>query len=1655
MNRITVVRYDENTLWDDYAYLSAVPANVFYHNSSDSIYSNPLLYYKPASADKMENEYQGIKYFMDDWSKYLGGDIDEVVFINLTDPERQDFLNKWPMNASTGTPRIYNNISPYELAGEMAEREWDISGKAVLAVIDEELSSVNIPYGGNIGGVVPGGFRTDSRQISGTIDVGPVPPIYHNFTIDEPYKYISSDMTWGGDKGKDPDLQLYDWNLGQVAASENWNPVSGAFENASSYVYNNGEWAAAVTYMPTESLPVSKAGPVNPADYDIDVDLYPGVELSLPACPYWCREPVISLSWTDAGQKLGLALLGPDGEKVSSSLSGDNPTTLMPLEMGEATYNVSVLKLDNHPFDTSFTISYSWNQKGHKDHDSKLINAAEGAVLASLMNVPLLYGTNESMPVATAEAMSELNVSEIVLLNIGGPDLPDLLQQISDIDGTINVTVQTKIEDIYGLIGNISDSQDVVITTLDPWTKWAINKVPGSNTAAGLYIGPSAFAAAHHGAPLLIAESHEPLSSSKAWHNTYWRSHWSSRTPPSVGDMVITGGQIYEVFDSLGLDSPGMESVLTIAGQYDMGVAWDRTLVGAAIPGRIIGSPTDAAYSICRNLFYNPMIYSNPAMDPGGSLLINGSKSYRDGGDNLQIYDPGGEENYTYPILETWVSYEHRFNERASRYWGANYTCANGVLPYWGETGNPIDDGVNAKYGRPGMYWPDLTNSESLTFYAEKAGYDSVYSTYFPRVADNLNRGVLLWLETMHGGQSGSGILGFWKGGSEPEANPWRAYETYGSTDDPDTMAMRKDTGAETHRSLGEDDRDGVIIAIQEQSHTTHVNGENFDAGLDNIHSTGFLAGSCLIANTYLHLSLIRHGSVFQIIDPWLTSWYASFAYQIFMRALALNYTVGEAYQMGMEFVGIQYLTGQWWWDILENVVYFGDPNLRVYVPELAWQKPASLNYSPDIWLNGHTPFGHYPNALILSVDLNKDIPDQYEDVFLNVTFFNDASEQLHSLPVTLYIDGEERERRSINLIPYVPKKVSWTFNQSKGGPCVLTLLVDPANQINEINETDNNWTRLITVNAIPFGELMVSNYIFYTMENVTLDAGASSDPDGNVSGYLFDMGDGNSSGWQNSSLFNHFYGDDGTYDIRVRVKDDRGAKSAYSPARRVTVLNRRPAALFSVEPEDEIMTFDEISFDASASYDLDGNIINWTWNMGDLSILYGPHVNHSYSDDGPYTVTLSVTDNDGALNWAAFIVVVGNRAPSANFSVEPDIVEGNRSSLFTFSLRAADADGNITNVTWDFGDGTLAYGMNRIYHRYSELGEFEVIVYVTDDDNSTSISIPVIIKIVNIPPILQITMNRSEARTYEPILFEALGSDLDGTTLKYQWDFGDENSSKTRQASHSFSDDGSYDITCSVLDGDNAVTTQKLRIEIWNRAPSAFFLIDNSRLKVGMLMELNAVNSTDRDGIIISYRWDMGDGTVLDGQLINYIYVKAGIYMVNLTVTDDDNSTGYYSLEISVIDKDSTFADWLGQKGIFLGSVFLFFVISLIIVIFLLTKRNRRKESEGEPSGVKSGEPVTKKLEEEIGKEKRSSKRTKKEGVRERKRGRKKKEKQELVKKSTMDVTDESEEEIDWDDAETWELDEEAPKSDSSISDNEAGSDPEVEIWEELEYWD
>ena len=141
----------------------------------------------------------------------------------------------------------------------------------------------------------------------------------------------------------------------------------------------------------------------------------------------------------------------------------------------------------------------------------------------------------------------------------------------------------------------------------------------------------------------------------------------------------------------------------------------------------------------------------------------------------------------------------------------------------------------------------------------------------------------------------------------------------------------------------------------------------------------------------------------------------------------------------------------------------------------------------------------------------------------------------------------------------------------------------------------------------------------------VEFDGSASYDPQGDITDWLWDFGDG--SPVISGRKVTHVYERSGEFIVTLVVVGPSGTGRATAM---IHALNNPPVASFSFWPQDPFQE-ELVTFDASSSYDSDGDIVSWEWDFGDGTVGEGEVVDHSFDLPGEYTVVLTVTDNSGA----------------------------------------------------------------------------------------------------------------------------------------------------------------------------------------------------------------------------------------------------------------------------------------------------------------------------------------------------------------------------------------------------------------------------------------
>ncbi|MBD5786521.1 PKD domain-containing protein [Cellulosimicrobium terreum] len=300
----------------------------------------------------------------------------------------------------------------------------------------------------------------------------------------------------------------------------------------------------------------------------------------------------------------------------------------------------------------------------------------------------------------------------------------------------------------------------------------------------------------------------------------------------------------------------------------------------------------------------------------------------------------------------------------------------------------------------------------------------------------------------------------------------------------------------------------------------------------------------------------------------------------------------------------------------------------------------------------------------------------------------------------------------------------------------------------------------------------------------------AGSDPQASAQDYSGYWRVGGDTTWGSSS--SNLLGSFDETAIYSRVLSAADAASHFGIGTTGQVPNQAPTARFASE-----VTKLAVAFDASTSSDSDGTVASYAWDFGDGESGTGAEPEHTYDEPGTYTVTLVVTDDDGATGTVSHdVVAVANVAPVAAFSSSVSKLKA------SFDAGdSSDADGSVESYAWDFGDGDSGSGATTS-HTYDEPGTFDVRLTVTDDDGATkSLTKPVTVTANGAPEAefsstvagLKVTVDGSGS------------SDADGSVESYAWDFGDGESGTGATTSHTYDDPGTYEVTLTVTDDEGA----------------------------------------------------------------------------------------------------------------------------------------------------------------------------------------------------------------------------------------------------------
>ena len=310
----------------------------------------------------------------------------------------------------------------------------------------------------------------------------------------------------------------------------------------------------------------------------------------------------------------------------------------------------------------------------------------------------------------------------------------------------------------------------------------------------------------------------------------------------------------------------------------------------------------------------------------------------------------------------------------------------------------------------------------------------------------------------------------------------------------------------------------------------------------------------------------------------------------------------------------------------------------------------------------------------------------------------------------------------------------------------------------------------------------------------------------------------------------------------------------------------------------------------------------------------------------GVYQFQLKVTDNYGAISFDSVLVTVTSpipQPPIANAGIDTvlylpvNFIQLNGTGSF-------DPDGTVTGYNWRKVSGPAAYLFTDSLLATPSVTAMITGVYIfelTVSDNSSMTDLDsVAITVSNPPNQLPVANAGSNITVNYPgtsaQLNGNLSTDPDGFIVSYAWrkvagpaPFVINNTAIAEPVINGLVP-GNYVIELMVMDNEGATGLDSVMVTIGsppNQPPVANAGNDAFRILPVNSIQLNGTNSADPDGSIIQYRWSKVAGPapffINNANSVNPTIsnLVAGTYIMELTVTDNNQATGKDSVIITI----------------------------------------------------------------------------------------------------------------------------------------------------------
>ena len=371
-----------------------------------------------------------------------------------------------------------------------------------------------------------------------------------------------------------------------------------------------------------------------------------------------------------------------------------------------------------------------------------------------------------------------------------------------------------------------------------------------------------------------------------------------------------------------------------------------------------------------------------------------------------------------------------------------------------------------------------------------------------------------------------------------------------------------------------------------------------------------------------------------------------------------------------------------------------------------------------------------------------------------------------------------------------------------------------------------------------------------------------------------------------------HAYSTIGSKTVTLLVENASGCKSLLFS--RTILISPNPVANFNFGKA--CLPAGAVQFtDASTISDGSQNVFTYAWNFGDGGTSTTKNPSHNYSNAGPFSTSLLVTSNAGCVDSVRKTVDSIYAQPQALFTPPAEVCFG---TAVNFNSQSTAPGSTISQLEWNFGDGSPASGQQSPSHNYASPGRYIVSLTVTSAVGCRSVAATRTV-IVNPLPVADFTPS-SPTCVANTVTFTDISQPNAGALTKWTWNFGDGSAPVIATTnvvqSHVYTTTGTYTVTLQVETNKGCISPVRTKQVVISPLPLPGFIMPGNCINDPISQFIDTSSIADGSEANFTYQWNFGDpnanGANPNTSAIKdatHRYTATGNYNVKLVVTSNN----------------------------------------------------------------------------------------------------------------------------------------------------------------------